>query len=96
MGDESVVVDTYNESMNARYQNRYQILLFGKLDCEQATWFSELDYEENEDGNTLLIGGLPDQSALLGILFRAHNLNLQILSVEAKGEWNAKNDRLPS
>ncbi|MFZ5883055.1 MAG: hypothetical protein ACOYYI_04675 [Chloroflexota bacterium] len=62
----------------------YHILLRGKLDLEQASWFPELTYAEADDGNTLLAGELPDQSALMGILFRAHNLNLQILSVEAQ------------
>lgn len=62
----------------------YRILLRGKLDPEQASWFPELTHAPAEDGNTLLAGELPDQSALMGILFRAHNLNLQILSVEAQ------------
>ncbi len=62
----------------------YQILLRGKLDLEQAAWFPELTHAENDNGNTLLMGDLPDQAALMGILFRAHNLNLQILSVEVQ------------
>lgn len=62
----------------------YHILLRGLLDHELACWFPELEFDENKDGNTLLIGDLPDQSALLGVLFRAHNLNLQILSVEVE------------
>lgn len=60
----------------------YLIRLRGKLDPELATWFPELFLTDEADGNTLLRGKLPDQSALLGILFRIHNLNLQILSVE--------------
>lgn len=65
-------------------QRLYHILLRGKLDLEQASWFPELTHAEADDGNTLLSGELPDQSALMGVLFRAHNLNLQILSVEVK------------
>jgi hypothetical protein len=65
-------------------QRLYHILLRGKLDLEQASWFPELTHAPNADGNTLLSGELPDQAALLGVLFRAHNLNLQILSVEVK------------
>lgn len=60
----------------------YHIRLRGKLDLEQVSWFSEFSYTNTDDGNTLLSGKLPDQSALIGVLFRAHNLNLQILSVE--------------
>lgn len=71
---------------------KYQIRLRGKLDQEQAAWFSELACAEDSLGNSLLAGELPDQSALLGILFRAHNLNLQILSMEIKVNKNANND----
>jgi hypothetical protein len=67
--------------MNERYSPIYQILLRGKLDREQASWFSELSLLETNGGNTLLSGDFPDQSALIGVLFKAHNLNLQILSV---------------
>ena len=70
--------------MNDQRPHIYQIFLRGKLDREQASWFPELVYDETDDSNTLIAGELPDQSALLGILFRAHNLNLQILSVEVK------------
>ena len=63
----------------------YKLRLRGKLDPEHAAWFPELIQTENDDGNTLLVGELPDQAALMGILFRAHNLNLQILSVEVNG-----------
>lgn len=60
------------------------IRLRGRLDPELAAWFPELSLTDEADGNTLLRGELPDQAALLGILFRIHNLNLLILSVELK------------
>jgi hypothetical protein len=66
--------------------------LHGRLDRKQAAWFSELACTEDPHGNMLIAGELLDQSALLGILFRAHNLNLQILSVDVKVNENAKND----
>lgn len=62
----------------------YKIRLRGKLDLEQAAWFPELVKTEDDDGNTLLVGELPDQAALMGVLFRAHNLNLMILSMKIK------------
>lgn len=62
----------------------YKIRLRGKLDPEQAAWFPELTHAEDDDGNTLLVGELPDQAALMGVLFRAHNLNLTILCVKLK------------
>ena len=68
--------------MNERHPYSYQIILHGKLDLELVSWFPELSISDETDGNSLLAGNLPDQSALLGILFRIHNLNLQILSVQ--------------
>lgn len=64
----------------------YIIHLRGKLDPELASWLPELIHAEDDAGNTRLVGELPDQAALLGILFRIHNLNLQILSVETQKE----------
>jgi len=71
--------------MNDHHTQIHQILLRGNLDSEQVAWLPELVAAEDPHGNTLLVGELPDQSALLGILFRAHNLNLHILTVEVKG-----------
>lgn len=64
----------------------YIICLRGKLDTELASWFPELSLTDEADEETWLVGELPDQSALLGILFRIHNLNLKILSVEMQKE----------
>jgi len=62
----------------------YIIHLRGRMDPELASWFPELSLTHESDGNTLLRGELPDQSALLGILFRIHNFNLQIISVQVQ------------
>lgn len=67
-----------------RISTQYLIHLYGKLDPELASWFPELSLTDDADANTILRGKLPDQSALLGILFRIHNLNLHILSVETE------------
>ena len=64
----------------------YHIRLRGVLDLERAAWFPELSITEDMDGNSLLVGDLSDQSALLGVLSRVHNLNLYILSLEVKEE----------
>jgi hypothetical protein len=63
-----------------QYHPTYVIRIQGKLELELASWFQELAITEDTDDNTLLSGELPDQAALIGILLRAHNLNLQILS----------------
>jgi len=61
-----------------------QIRLRGRLDAERAGWLPELSLHHESDGNAILEGSLPDQSALLGVLFRIHNLNLNILSVKIR------------
>ena len=63
-----------------QYHHTYVIRIQGKLELELASWFQELAVTEDKDDVTLLSGKLPDQAALIGILLRAHNLNLQILS----------------
>lgn len=62
--------------------NFYQIRLRGRFDPALAAWFPELSITEEAGSHTLMLGELPDQSALLGILLRLHNLNLAILAVE--------------
>lgn len=83
LGDEKRLKPDYHGAMNAQPPTTiaYRIRLHGKLDEESASWFPELSHTEDSDGNALLTGKLADQSALLGVLFRIHNLNLQILSV---------------
>jgi hypothetical protein len=66
---------------------RYEIRVKGNPTRDWTDWFGELQVQpgeaEGQQGHTLrLTGELPDQSALLGVLMRLHNLNLRILSVQ--------------
>lgn len=81
---------TMRDMNTERTLTSYLIRLRGKLDLELASWFPELSLTDETDEETWLAGELPDQSALLGILFRIHNLNLQILSVEVQKETRNK------
>lgn len=70
----------------------YEIRVKGNANRDWADWFQELRVRiAGEDAplaagqercELLLTGSLPDQSALLGVLMRLHNLNLEILSVK--------------
>ena len=65
---------------------RYQIRVKDGAVLNWADWFGEMQVQTTiEDRQTspdmLLTGDLPDQSALLGVLMRLHNLNLTIISV---------------
>ncbi len=81
---------TMRDMNTERTLTSYLICLRGKLDIELASWFPELSPTDETDEETWLVGELPDQAALLGILFRIHNLNLKILSVEMQKETQNK------
>jgi hypothetical protein len=58
----------------------YQICVKGVLDRAWAEWFEGLAIRPTENGNTILEGPLPDQSALYGILDKLSNLGLVLIS----------------
>ena len=57
----------------------YQIKLATHLDLPWQDWFEALTLSHELDGNTRLTVVLPDQSALIGLLLRIHNLGLEII-----------------
>jgi hypothetical protein len=59
----------------------YQIRFKGHLDLSWATWFDGLTITHEANGETVLTGPLPDQPALYGVLEKARNLNLTLVSV---------------
>lgn len=66
----------------------YQIRLRGVLDERWTGWFSGLEIcmECADPPITLLTAPIPDQSRLRGILNKAWDLNLTVLSVTLIGE----------
>ena len=67
---------------------RYQIIVYGKVDQSWSEWFGglKLTGAVDRDGSpiTRLTGTLPDQGALRGVLNRLWDLNLTLLSVKSK------------
>jgi len=61
----------------------YQIRVKGHLDEALAGWFEDLIISNQEDGDAILAGRLPDQAALQGMLNRISNLGLTLISVNA-------------
>ena len=57
-----------------------EVRIRGNLKQDWSDWFEALSISSPLDGETLLSGELPDQSALLGLLNRIHGLNLRLLS----------------
>ena len=59
----------------------YQIRLKGLLDASWSDWFEGFTITSQGD-ETLLVGVVPDQSALHGILAKINDLGLSIVSIE--------------
>lgn len=57
-----------------------EIRITGHLKPDWSDWFGALIISNEANGETILRGQIPDQSALLGLLNRIHALNLQLLS----------------
>lgn len=63
----------------------YEILVEGVLDETWSDWLDGVSVTALENGQTLLSGEIPDQSALHGLLARIRDLNLKLISVKKKG-----------
>jgi hypothetical protein len=61
----------------------YHIRFEGQLDDGWSAWFPGLVITPGPDGTTSLCGAVEDQGVLHGILARARDLNVKLLSVEA-------------
>jgi hypothetical protein len=59
----------------------YQIRLKEHLDNQWATRFEGFRLSHQENGTTLLVGPVPDQAALHGLLMRVRDLGLTLLAV---------------
>ncbi len=69
---------------------KYVIRIQNHLDTHWENWFEGMSFKRAGDGQTILSGELEDQSALLGLLEKIHNLNLTIISVRKVGYSNNK------
>jgi hypothetical protein len=60
----------------------YEIRVRATLTDRWSTWFEGLQVRPGtEDGTTVLKGRLADQSALFGVLFKLHALNVELISL---------------
>jgi len=68
----------------------YQIRIKGQLDQHWSAWFGGLALTHDADGNTLLEGIVADHAALYGLLSKARDLGLLLLSVNGLEEVPSK------
>jgi hypothetical protein len=69
----------------------YQIRVKGHLDNAWVEWFEGMTISNLEDGDAMLLGLLPDQAALQGVLKRISNLGLTLISVNSVSEEKQEN-----
>jgi len=60
----------------------YHIRVHGQLAEQWANWFDGMTLANLPEGDAVLSGVLPDQSALYGVLRQIHNLGLTLISVQ--------------
>ena len=65
-------------------QQNYEIRVKGHLDPCWGDWLAGLQMTHLDNGDTLLAGQLPDQTALHGVLERFRDLNIELISVICK------------
>lgn len=58
----------------------YEIHVQGQLTDRWSDWFEGMDIRNGTDGEMILIGPLPDQAALFGVLSKIQALNLILIS----------------
>jgi hypothetical protein len=64
---------------------QYIIRIKNHLDSRWEHWFDGMTITHTGDGESILSGVVVDQSALLGLLEKIHDLNLTLISFQ-KGE----------
>lgn len=65
---------------------RYEIRVREQLERRWSGWFEDLELASDGLKGTILVGTLPDQAALHGVLARIRDLNLTLLSVKSAEE----------
>ena len=60
----------------------YEITVLGNLDPKWSDWFDGFEIKPGPGGECRLIGPIPDQAALYGILAKISDLGLPLLSVQ--------------
>ena len=84
MGGDHRPIDPHDTDIERNRQEepmRYEIRVAASLDESWSQWFAGMRLEPLEDATTRLIGDLPDQAALHGVLAQVRDLGLEIITV---------------
>lgn len=87
------MTDDPRPSTEIKSQTTYQIRIKGHLGPQRMHWFEGMTVTLEEDGNTLLMGTVVDQSALHGILKKIRDMGMPLLLVKlVQPDQNIKTD----
>lgn len=70
-----------------------RIRVVGELGLDWTSWFAGLTVEPGPDGTTDLVGELPDQAALFGLLTAVRDVGLALVALETTGVANKEEAR---
>jgi hypothetical protein len=70
------------ECWDRSHTHRYAIRVEGHLDSTWSMWFDGMTLSHDASGDTLLIGDVPDQCALHGLLIKVRDLHLTLVSLQ--------------
>jgi len=70
---------------NMNGSTHYQIVVLGELGANWADWLGDVLFESHcqsiKSNKTTIVGAVPDQAALRGLLNKLWDLNLTLISV---------------
>jgi hypothetical protein len=69
-------------AMDQKSGNLYKIVIKEPIDPCWSDWLNNTTITRTDKGETSLIGRMPDQTALYGVLDTLRDLNLTLLSVQ--------------
>ena len=69
-----------------QFPSTYIIRIQGRLHDRWKDWFTGMTITIIEGDETVMEGFIQDQSELVGVINQIHNLNLKLISLNAKEE----------
>lgn len=71
----------------------YEIRVQGHLDPRRLHWLENLTVTQSTNNETVLLGPIPDQAALFGLLSWLYDLGIQLLSVKRLVNKNEETEK---
>lgn len=73
----------FNETSMEQAENSsmYQITIQGHLHPRWAERFEKMEIRNKPDGTTTLLGSIPDQAALYGLIIKLRDMGLTLLEI---------------